>query len=70
MREMRFAMVGLAGFTEWGSAASPFRADRCMPAKACVTCRSPWSLEICDVAVEETVEGTGEGDGGVMCGNW
>lgn len=42
-----------------------------MPARARVTVGSPCpSCECCDVAVEETADGTGEGENGVMCGEW
>lgn len=41
-----------------------------MPATARVTEASPsgGSYECCEAAAEETAEGTGEGEGGVMCG--
>ena len=73
IREMRFAIVGLAVFAGGGGVGriSPFAADKFMPARARVTEGSPsrGSYDICDAAAEETAEGTGEADCGVMCGN-
>lgn len=69
---MRVAIFGLGGFgareAEEGRS-SPFGADRFMPARARVTVSSPSrSCECWEVAAEETADGTGEGEGGVMCG--
>lgn len=72
MRVRRFAIVDFVGFAGAGGmgCASPCAADKFMPARARVTWGSPsrGSFEICDVAVDETAEGTGETDCGVMCG--
>lgn len=64
-------LVGLAAGDAGGGRASPFAwAARFMPAMARVTEASPsrGSCECCEAAAEETAEGTGEGEGGVMCG--
>jgi len=70
-REAMVALVGLPGERAGEGRTSPFGwADRFMPAKARVTEGSPsrGSCECCEAAAEETAEGTGEGEGGVMCG--
>lgn len=75
MRVRRAAMVAFVGLPAGDNAgagrASPFAwAARFMPARARVTEASPsrGSYECCEAAAEETAEGTGEGEGGVMCG--
>jgi hypothetical protein len=70
---MREAMLPLTGFVagEAGEGSmSPFATDRFMPARARVTEGSPsrGSCECCEAAAEETADGTGEGESGVMCG--
>lgn len=75
MRVRRAAIVALVGLPAEDNAgagrASPFAwAARFMPARARATEASPsgGSCECCEAAAEETAEGTGEGEGGVMCG--
>jgi hypothetical protein len=70
-REAMVALVGLPGERAGEGSTSPLGcADRVMPAKARVTEASPsrGSCECCEAAAEETADGTGEGEGGVMCG--
>lgn len=75
MREMRAAILALlclgAGEVADGEKTSPSDGDTVMPARARVTEGSPSrSCECKEFAVEETADGTGEVEGGVMCGRF